>query len=247
MTTAPVRPIDQLPRTLILWDVDHTLIENGGVSKETYSLAFELLTGKSPDVRPATDGRTDFQIIRELFIANSVNFDQYADTSNIESVLIEAMDRNLPKLAERGYPLPGALNALMMLSGVSSIIQSVLTGNIKLNACAKLHAFDLDQLVDLDVGGYGSDNIVRARLVKAAQEKVSNKYGRLFDKESTILIGDTLRDVEAAQNGGAKIIGVATGVSSVGALEEAGANAVLDNLLDLNKFLTTLLEVRTSS
>jgi phosphoglycolate phosphatase len=240
-------PIDQLPRTLVLWDVDHTLIENGGVSKETYSLAFELLTGRSPDVRPATDGRTDFQIMQELFTVNSVNIDQHADTSHIESVLVEAMNRNAPKLPERGHSLPGALNALTALSGMSSIIQSVLTGNIKPNAWAKLHAFDLDQLVDLDVGGYGSDNIVRARLVKVAQEKVSNKYGRSFDKESTILVGDTPLDVEAALNGGAKIIGVATGVSSVDALKEAGAHAVLDNLLDLNKFLTTLLEVRTSS
>jgi phosphoglycolate phosphatase len=247
MTTTPARPIDQLPGTLILWDVDHTLIENGGVSKETYSLAFELLTGKSPDVRPTTDGQTDFQIMRELFIVNSVNVDQYANTSNIESVLVEAMDRNAPKLPERGHSLPGALNALVALSRVSSVIQSVLTGNIKPNAWAKLRAFGFDQLVDLDVGGYGSDDIVRARLVKAAQEKVSNKYGKLFDKNSTILIGDTPLDIEAARNGGAKIIGVATGVSSVDALKEAGANAVLDNLLDLSKFLTTLLEVRTSS
>jgi phosphoglycolate phosphatase len=49
-----------LPETLILWDVDHTLIENGGVSKATYALAFELLTGHAPSVRPSIDGRTDF-------------------------------------------------------------------------------------------------------------------------------------------------------------------------------------------
>jgi len=31
---------------LVLWDIDHTLIENHGVNKEIYALAFELLTGR---------------------------------------------------------------------------------------------------------------------------------------------------------------------------------------------------------
>src|SRR5437660_466817 len=42
---------------LVLWDVDHTLIENGGVSKEMYARAYELLTGESPSEQPETDGR----------------------------------------------------------------------------------------------------------------------------------------------------------------------------------------------
>ena len=42
---------------LVLWDIDHTLIENHGVNKETYALAFTLLTGRAgadvvlPDLR----------------------------------------------------------------------------------------------------------------------------------------------------------------------------------------------------
>jgi hypothetical protein len=64
MADASLENIAHLPETFVLWDVDHTLIENGGVSKETYALAFELLTGCVPSVRPATDGRTDFQIMR---------------------------------------------------------------------------------------------------------------------------------------------------------------------------------------
>jgi len=36
---------------LVLWDIDHTLTENHGVDKETYALAFELLTGTCSDGR----------------------------------------------------------------------------------------------------------------------------------------------------------------------------------------------------
>ena len=91
MTATAFQLAADLPRTLVLWDVDHTLIENGGVSKETYALAFELLTGTSPTVRPTTDGRTDFQIMHELLIANSVNVERYVGIAQFENVLIEAM------------------------------------------------------------------------------------------------------------------------------------------------------------
>ena len=73
MIETPASIVAHLPSTLVLWDVDHTLIENGGVSKATYTLAFELLTGHAPSVRPTTDGRTDFQIMHELLSANSVD------------------------------------------------------------------------------------------------------------------------------------------------------------------------------
>jgi phosphoglycolate phosphatase len=49
---------DDIGPALLLWDVDHTLIENGGVSKENYALAFEILTGRAPEAQPQTDGRT---------------------------------------------------------------------------------------------------------------------------------------------------------------------------------------------
>jgi hypothetical protein len=34
-------------QVLLLWDVDHTLIENSGVSKAVYARAFELMAGCS--------------------------------------------------------------------------------------------------------------------------------------------------------------------------------------------------------
>ena len=40
-------------RVLLLWDVDHTLIENSGVSKAVYARAFEMMTGTSRRSSPA--------------------------------------------------------------------------------------------------------------------------------------------------------------------------------------------------
>lgn len=244
MTDTPASLATRLPETLVLWDVDHTLIENGGVSKATYATAFELLTGRVPTVRPQTDGRTDLQIMRELLAANSVDVQQYVDICQFEGVLVEAMKRNAPDLPRLGYVLPGVVEALTALFAVSTVVQSVLTGNIVSNARAKLEPFGLDQWVDLEVGGFGSDDAIRSNLVNAARKKVEAKYGKTFDESSTILIGDTTLDVKAAHDGGAKVIAVATGIYSVDQLTKAGADVVLENVADPGVFLSALLTVR---
>jgi phosphoglycolate phosphatase len=245
VTDSPAVAAQDLCETLVLWDVDHTLIENGGVSKETYALAFELLTGRVPSVRPVTDGRTDFQIMRELLEANGVDADGFVEVGQFAGVLVEAMRRKAPELPERGYVLPGVLNVLEALSNLPMVVQSVLTGNIAPNARAKVGAFGLEKWVDLDVGGYGSDDVVRSRLVDAARRKVAEMYRRVFDESSTILIGDTPLDVKAAQDGGARVLAVATGVHGVDELTAAGADAVLTDLADLDRVLSTLVDLRT--
>ena len=245
MGDTPSEILERLPESLILWDVDHTLIENGGVSKDVYALAFELLAGRASVVRPVTDGRTDFQIMRELLEANAVDATRYVSVSQFEPVLIEAMASKAPELPDRGYVLPGVVAALDVLAARPAVIQSVLTGNIGSNARSKLAAFGLDARVDLDVGGFGSDDIVRSRLVGSARAKVMRKYGRGFDASSTILIGDTPLDVRAAHDGGAKIVAVATGIHSASALAALGADAVLENLADLSAFAEALVDVRT--
>ncbi len=233
-----------LPRTLVLWDIDHTLIENGGVSKETYELAFELLTGRSPAVRPITDGRTDFQIMHGLLEANSVNAEQYVGIAQFEDVLIEAMKIKAPELPQRGHVLSGVVEALKILASIHVVTQSVLTGNIAHNATAKLKSFGLDSWIDLDVGGYGSDDTVRAKLVDAARRKVSAKHGITFDGSSTILIGDTPMDVKAARDGDARVIAVATGDYGIEVLKGAGADVTLSNIEDLASFVQALAKVR---
>lgn len=247
MTEASQTVGTRLPETLILWDIDHTLIENGGVSKETYALAFELLVGRAPLVRPTTDGRTDFQIMYELLAANSVDVEKYREIAQFEGILGEAMRRNAAQLPVRGRTLPGVVETLTALSGIPTVIQSILTGNVVSNARAKLKAFQLDTWVDLEVGGFGSDDKVRSRLVSAARDKVAKKYGKIFDRSSTILIGDTLLDVKAAHDGGAKIIAVATGIHSVNQLDDAGADVVLDNLADLDRFMGALHGLRSDA
>jgi phosphoglycolate phosphatase len=216
---------------LVLWDVDHTLIENGGVSKENYQKAFETLTGRHPEHPVETDGRTDPEIIRNMLASHGVTPEE-PYLSGVAEALESAMIANMPRLRECGYELPGARAALSTLVHTPGVVQSVLSGNIRANAFAKLSAFGLDSYIDFDVGGYGSDDKVRANLVEVARGRALAKYSVSFNQSTTVLVGDTTRDVRAGLDGGTYVVAVASGIDSVEQLRADGANVVFPDLCD---------------
>lgn len=219
------------PLILVLWDVDHTLIENGGVSSEIYAAAFKKLTAVNLRHPAETGGRTDLQIVRGMLLAHGLDPADY-ETTDYQAKLAAAGAENEQRLRDRGYALPGAVAALEALRQRPGIVQSALTGNIIANARVKLSAFGLDRYMDWDVGGFGSDDAVRANLVGVAQRRAEAKYGAQEGGWATVLVGDTPRDVEAGVEGGAHVLGVATGETSESELLEAGADEVLPGLED---------------
>jgi phosphoglycolate phosphatase len=228
-----------LREVLVLWDIDHTLIENNGVNKETYALAFELLTGVKAQLPARTDGRTEPEIMRDMLDRHGLEV-----TADHVKAMPEALESataaKRDDLRKRGHELPGARDALSVLQRTAGVIQSVLSGNTMKNAIAKLSAFDLDPYLDFEVGGYGSDDIVRANLVGFAQKRATAKYGSNFDQATTVLLGDTPRDVQAGIIGGAYVIGVASGSDDVSTLREEGANVVLPDLRDTQAVLAAI-------
>jgi phosphoglycolate phosphatase len=229
---------------LVLWDVDHTLIDNGGISKAVYAATFRTLTGRTPAHTVLTEGRTEPEIIRNLFIRHGLEL-QPEQVAGLSEVLAAALDSKLLELRERGRALPGAEAALRALGETPGVVQSVLTGNVHANAVAKLAVFGLDGYVDFDAGGYGSDDAARPNLVGIARRRATAKYGVPFDHATTVLIGDTLRDVRAGREGGAYVVGVASGIDSLDALRAEGANVVLDDLRDTAAVVAAVLGART--
>jgi phosphoglycolate phosphatase-like HAD superfamily hydrolase len=231
-------------RVLVLWDVDHTLIENGGVSKANYALAFEILTGRPAQTVARTDGRTDVDIMAGLLADNGA--EPPADHDAVLAALAEAGRRNAEELRRRGHSLPGAAECLERLAERSDVINSVLTGNIEDNARVKLGTFGLDKWIDFSVGAFGAEHRVRSRLVAIAQAKAAERCGFDTEREVTLLVGDTVRDVMAGRDGGARVIAVATGLDSQEDLREAGADVVLATLEDVDAFCEALEEVRVA-
>jgi len=162
----------------------------------------------------------------------------------VEPALVDALDGLVPDLKVRGHELPGARAALVALAKESGVHQSVLTGNIRPNGVAKLAAFGLDDLLDFEIGGYGSDAAIRSELVGFAQRRAAGEAWPAVDRETTLLIGDTPRDVKAGIDGGAKVLAVATGVFDSETLASAGADLVLADLEDTEAVVSAVRELR---
>ncbi|MFI2190280.1 HAD family hydrolase [Streptomyces sioyaensis] len=224
--------------TLVLWDIDHTLMVSGPAATSVYPRAFTLLTGRPPTATVETEGRTERAILQELLALEGV-------TGIAQSAADRAMVRSLravaKELRDHSRALPGAREALTALRAEPRVIQSLLTGNLLRNAVRKLRAVALYECVEAGIGAYGSDSAVRADLVGVAQQRARHRYGAVFGPDNTVVIGDTVRDVQAARAGGARPIAVATGTYTVAELRAAGAEAVLPDLRDTDAVLAAVL------
>lgn len=220
---------------LVLWDVDFTLVDTTGQGRIAFEEAFEAVTGSPPDGMVPFAGFTDHQIAVAMLEKAGHTGDHHVPRMLEE--LATALAARMDDIREHGKALPGAREALEALAARDDAVSSLLTGNVEANAVLKLAAFELDSLVDLEVGGYGSDqHESRGDLVAVARERTAAKYGR--EPDGAVLIGDTPRDIAAAREGGARAIGVATGPYGVDDLREA--DHVLPDLTDTGALLRAL-------
>jgi phosphoglycolate phosphatase len=228
---------------LVLWDVDGTLIANGGVSKLAYARGFEALTGHAPSEPVITDGQTDPAIFRSLLTRHGIRVTDDL-LGRIPEVMPAALTALVPLLRERGHAMPGAHDAIAALAKERGVIQSLLTGNIAANGYTKVATFGFDEGLDFEIGGYGSDHEERFELVAAARRKTKAKYGIDIPASRVVLIGDTPRDIEAAKRSGSYVIGVATGKYGTAGLRADGADWVFEDLGDTEALVTAVLAAR---
>jgi phosphoglycolate phosphatase len=216
---------------LILWDIDHTLIETRGAGSDFARAAFEQVTGKKPAEMAEATGKTEPVILAETLRAEGIEpSDEYQ--RQYAEALPAQYQQHAEVLRRVGRALPGAADAIEALRQVPGVIQTVLTGNYKAVAATKLQTFGLAQHLDLDLGAYADDGTDRADLVPSAQQRATAKCGRTFTQDNTVIIGDTSHDIAGAHKGGAAIVAVATGNDSADKLRAAGAEQVLPDLTD---------------
>ena len=222
---------DSSPNVLVLWDVDHTLIETRGVGFAIYQRAFPAATGTPLRELAKVAGRTELDIMTETLRINGIEPTDQA-IARLGQELVVGYESARAELATKGRALPGAKHTLAQLANDAALYQGVLTGNLKQVARIKVEVFDLAEHLDLAAGGYGEDDHDRARLVHLAQQRAERRTGVTFLNRRTVLIGDTPNDIRAALDARVNAIAVATGKSTEDELRQAGAQAVVRDLQD---------------
>ena len=230
---------------LVLWNIDLTLLDVGRVSRDAYAEAFRRVTGRPLAALPQLAGRSDSEIFFESLYLNDIppGPDEAADAELLARYCWEletAFALRQDGLVQQGRLLPGARAAVTAAASLPGVVQTVLTGTIRPNAAAKLRAFGLDRLFDLEIGGYGSDAYPRGSLLLMVRGQAGDKYGTTVAADSTVYVADTVRDVEAAQLGGARSIAVATGRCTVAELRDAHADLVLPDLSDTEQVVSAI-------
>jgi phosphoglycolate phosphatase-like HAD superfamily hydrolase len=231
-------------RRLVLWDIDGTLVQAGEVGRDIFTEAFQAVLGRDPDEGAARmlamAGRTDPEIALELLAAHEVA-EGASHLPAFSDALVTALAAKAAVIRERGRALPGARETLAALGRADGVVQSLLTGNVQPNALLKLASFELDGYLDFEVGGFGSDHHHRPSLVQVARTKAERKYGTAFEGGATVLVGDTPLDVAAGRAGGARVVAVASGPYRVDELASTGADAVLEDLRDVEAAVAAIL------
>jgi phosphoglycolate phosphatase len=227
---------------LVLWDIDGTLLRGGGVARDVFDEAVTAVLGRHPgDHRVRMGGKTDPQIALEILAHAALEDAEAAD--HLPAVLA-ALERGLEGAADdmrrHGVVLPGVPEVLRALDDEPSVRSTVLTGNTEANAAVKLAAFELTPWIDLEIGAFGSDDHDRTALVPVALERARRLRGVEVDPADVWVVGDTPRDLACARAGGVRCALVATGHSSLEELQATDADAVLEDLADVDAVVKLL-------
>ena len=209
--------VTDLSGVLVLWDIDGTLVTHAPSPRDRHAHAVSTVLGRDVERLPAGIGKTDRQILIELF-ADHIPSDAEIEQAFavIDDVTAEEM------LTAPSTAIAGTHEALMNLASAGAD-HSVLTGNSPRRARLKLEAAGLAEHIDFDSGFYGHIHSTRMELVADAAQRLSLQAG-----VRPVIIGDTPLDILAGHASRIPVIAVATGIYSVDKLREHRPHAVLD-------------------
>jgi phosphoglycolate phosphatase-like HAD superfamily hydrolase len=227
-------------RTLVLFDIDGTLLSAAGAGRRAiYTALRETFGGVGPEDY-WFDGRTDPEIVRDLMRLDG--HDAALIESRLPTVLSRYADRLAVELADPAHRpslCPGVLSLLETLDAREDMVVGLLTGNIAPGAATKLRAVGLDP-ARFTIGAFGSDHAVRGELPAIAVARARDQMGLDLAGEQVVVIGDTPADVACGSGIGARAIAVATGRYTVAELAACNPSVVFADLSDTDAVVASI-------
>jgi phosphoglycolate phosphatase-like HAD superfamily hydrolase len=217
-------------RTLLLFDIDGTLILTGGAGTRAMTRAFEATCGirdalKTVDVA----GRTDRVIMRDALACAGRGFDE-ALLDGFRDTYCGFLREELEAagVGRKGV-LPGVGALLQALTDRDDVSLALLTGNFRRSAAIKLEFFGLWRYFAWGV--FGEEAFDRDHLTPIALDRHRERESPI-DPSNVVVIGDTPHDVQCARVIGARAVAVATGQYDLETLEPHRPDALFADLRD---------------
>lgn len=224
--------------TLVLFDIDKTLIKSSTGHKAAFSIAFKKVYGVDTNIDTIQhSGMTDQQIIYEVLKLNGLDDEKVKLKLDFcMQTMVSAFEENHRN--DNVVVLDGVEDLLNALEK-NNVLMGLVTGNLEPIGRGKMEKLNLNHF--FKVGGFGNEHINRTELVKIAIEKAQSNFGFIFSN-NVFLFGDTPQDINAGKEAGIISIGVATGIYSKEQLKNAGASVVLDDLTKTDFIIKYILK-----
>ena len=216
---------------IYLFDIDGTLLLAGGAGRRALNRAF----AKLHDVHGAMDGvspggKTDAIIVTEAFNNSLARAPSEQEIDDLLTHYVPLFEEEVA-VSPGFHLMPSVVEVLEHLGRCRSSALGIATGNIRAGAEAKLARAGLGQ--HFAFGGYGCDDPDRAGLVEKAIRRGLDHVGDDASRDRVVVVGDTLRDIQAARQCGVRVIIVTTGSQDREELHRAQPDALFETLAEL--------------
>jgi len=225
-------------QTLLLFDIDGTLLLTGGAGKVAFEEAFEEIF-EIPNSWGGLDphGKTDPAIFDEVAkrelgrLLSPSEFDLLME--RYEEIFEERI-----KQSPRFELMPGVIEILEHLSKDKNIFLALATGNFERAGRMKLKHGAVEHY--FLTGGFGNDARERDKILLAAVAYSEEFARKRFEKRKIFVIGDTEYDIAAARKAGLRSIAVLTNGRTRKSFVEDPPDHILQDLTDIPAFLACL-------
>ena len=218
--------------TVLLFDVDGTLVTTCGAGRRAVERTFELRHGTKDVLSFSFAGMTDKAIVRNALLAMGRKFATESDLqTEMEATLLFYLDVLADEVARTRIRIHDGMERAMDMADVRKDVALGLgTGNIRRGAAIKLGCVGIFDRFSF--GGFGDDSIERPPILMAGARRGADQLGVPIEDCRIVVIGDTPKDVAAAKAIGADSIAVATGVHDVAELKQCDPTATFETLAD---------------
>lgn len=222
---------------IVLFDIDGTLLLAGGAGRDALNTALD----RRLPVRGAMDavscaGKTDILIVEEACHKATGEVPGEALVAEVledyAALIRDELEHNL-----NFRLMPGVPEVLDQLEARPGTVLAVATGNIEAGADAKLRRAGLRERLPL--GGYGDDTRHRPDILRQALRAVREVHGERAAGPA-VVVGDTVRDIEAAREVGLPVAVIRDITTSTEDLTEAGPDLLVEDLREIVGWLDEL-------
>lgn len=213
--------------TILLFDIDGTLIHTAGAGRRAMERAFVTRFGRTDACQGFSfAGMTDRAILRQgLMVIGMPAAEE--DIDALIATYLSHLSREVASASGLAVH-PGILHALDLARGRPGYATGLGTGNVRDGARIKLTCAGIFDRFTF--GGFGCDHETRAELLRIGADRGARELGVPRADARVVVIGDTPKDIAAAKDIGAESLAVGTGPFSTHDLALCGPSHAFRNL-----------------